>query len=156
VARLEDLSVQSAKDLVPMVFPAEPRFPAGYDQVAGGMRIAHYEDGSVGIAEGGAEFSNGRGFPIRVGRWIPPAFATGAAYGIPVPRDGPIQVTLGDLNGRPAIFKHRRAGVSTPELQEVYFAVGNTLVAVESYLDNFNTLVEVAESISAAFKEVGQ
>jgi hypothetical protein len=63
--------------------------------------------------------------------------------------------TLGEVGGKPAVFVHRRPGVTTSELQQVFIEDDGWVILVESYLDDFQKLVRVAESVLANSK-VGQ
>jgi len=123
------------------------KLPRGYAVTAGGGMFSTDPSGIREIAEAGFTIE-GPGYPITVQRAIPAAALVGeprtvGAWG----KDSNVMTTLGDVRGIPAVFVHRRPGVKTSELQQVWLADGKYIIRVEGYVDEFNKLIAVADAI---------
>jgi hypothetical protein len=120
--------------------------PAGYKVTAGAGVKRTDENGTSEIVEAGLTLE-GTGFPITVLRWIPPAALVGEPLEVGAWMEGHVMTTLGEIRGVPAVFVHRRTGVKSSELQQVWMTDGKYAILVEGYVDEFAKLVRVAEAL---------
>ncbi|MFQ5381727.1 MAG: hypothetical protein ACE5EF_08915 [Dehalococcoidia bacterium] len=127
--------------------------PAGYRFAGAGGFLAKHPDGRV-FREAGFSIEGAGGFPIGVTVWEPWEWRNGEMVAKAAVLDEALMTTLGTVAGHPAVFWHRRPGVTTTEPQRVWVGNGRTMVAVESYLDDFSKLVRVAESVLSNLEEV--
>ncbi|MGI8925048.1 MAG: hypothetical protein ACR2HN_00200 [Tepidiformaceae bacterium] len=146
----EQTKLTSEAEVVPLVFPRAPQVPAGYVLEHAGVVRATNAQGETVVTEAAIRYGNGVNFPITVGRWRPAGLSKGSPYPIANPEGGLVMLTLGDVNGRPAVFVHKRPGVTGNDIQEVFVVEGSTVILVEGYVERFTTLLEVAKSIVAS------
>ena len=124
------------------------KLPAGYSVTgAGGLKRTD-ESGLAEFAEAGLTLE-GPGYPITVQHWIPPAALVGEPFAVALWTDGYVMTTLGEVRGVPAVFVHRRPGVKTSELQQVFVADGKYMLLVEGYVDDFKKLIAATEAVLA-------
>jgi hypothetical protein len=128
--------------------------PPGYAATSGSALLAVKPDGSSEFTTAGAKVE-GAGFPIDIYRSRTSQYFANQPYSLPAWLSGNVMTTLGEVGGKPAVFVHRRPGVTTSELQQVFIEDDGWVILVESYLDDFQKLVRVAESVLANSK-VGQ
>ena len=122
--------------------------PPRYAVTSGSAMLATKPDGSSEYTESGLQIT-GAGYPIDVYRSIPSQHYANQPYSLPAWLDGNVMTTLGSVRGIPAVFVHKRAGIKTPELQQVFVDDGDRVILIEGYVDEFAKLVKIAESILA-------
>lgn len=121
--------------------------PFGYRVDGGGGTRVTSPTGVTEVVEAGIALT-GAGYPITVTRAKTPDVSAGRPFIQSVPSPGgSVMMTLGDINGTPAVFIHRTPGTVTVELQQVRVPADRQLMVVEGYVDDFGTLIRVAESV---------
>lgn len=122
------------------------KLPGGYAVAsASGLRRTD-ESGVAEVAEAALSLE-GPGYPITIQRWVPPSALVGEPFSVPLWTEGYVMTTLGEVRGIPAVFVHRRPGVKSSELQQIFISDGKYMLLVESYLDDFKKLIAAAESV---------
>ena len=120
--------------------------PAGYSATNGSALRADKPDGSHELTTAGLTLE-GPGYPISVYRAKPSQHYADQPYALPAWLESNVMTTLGFVEGKAAVFVHRRAGVETEELQQVFVEDGDFVVLVEGYVDEFEKLIRIAASI---------
>ncbi len=120
--------------------------PAGYSATSGSALRADKPDGSYELTTAGMTLE-GPGYPISVHRAKPSQHYANQPYALPAWLESNVMTTLGSVEGQAAVFVHRRAGVETEELQQVFVKHGDWVILVEGYVDEFAKLIRIAESI---------
>jgi hypothetical protein len=138
--------VNTARDAGLAVSPEA--LPPGYSVTGGGALLIRFADSSTVINEAGLSIQ-GSGYPIDVKAWRPFQYEVGDPYPLPswTASGSRVVTILGTIGGRPAVFVHRRPGIMTQELQQVWVDDGEWIIMVEGYVDEFQKLIKIAESI---------
>ncbi|MGK2965889.1 MAG: hypothetical protein ACSLFM_09840 [Tepidiformaceae bacterium] len=126
--------------------------PFGYRVDGGGGTRATSPTGVTEVVEAGIALT-GAGYPITVTRAKTPDVSAGRPFIQSVPSPGGLMMmTLGKVKGTPAVFLHRSPGTVTVELQQVRIPVGGQLLLVEGYVDEFEKLIRITESVLDNFE----
>jgi len=126
-----------------------PKPPAGYSITEAVVTVGVDAAGIERVVELRQRFDDGVHVPIDVTIWESIELANGLPYALTAFDEGAAVVTtLGAVAGRPAVFVHSKPGTMGFVLQEVWFTSGVVVISVESSLQDFDTILAVADSIA--------